>query len=51
VFDPDAQLACDAIDTAIACRGYRKAIWKDGLSERVISHTDLGSPYTADSFT
>jgi transposase InsO family protein len=48
---PDAQLACDAINTAIACRGGREAIWKDDLSERVIFHTDRGSTYTANSFT
>ena len=48
---PDADLACAAIQMAVATRGGRTAIWRDEVSERVIFHTDRGSTYTADSFT
>lgn len=48
---PDADLACAAINMAVATRGGRAAIWREDESERVIFHTDRGSTYTADSFT
>jgi transposase InsO family protein len=48
---PDAELACAAIQMAVATRGGRDAIWRAEESERVIFHTDRGSTYTADSFT
>lgn len=48
---PDADLACAAINMAVATRGGRAAIWREEESERVIFHTDRGSTYTADSFT
>lgn len=42
---PDADLACAAIEMAIAVRGGRQGI------AGVVFHTDRGSTYTADSFT
>ena len=42
---PDADLACAAIEMAIAVRGGRQAI------AGVVFHTDRGSTYTADTFT
>lgn len=42
---PDADLACAAIEMAIAVRGGRDAI------AGVVFHTDKGSTYTAHSFT
>ncbi len=48
---PDAELACAAINMAVAVRGGRPAIWRDEESERVIFHTDRGSTYTANAFT
>ena len=42
---PDADLACAAIEMAIAARGGLDAI------HGVIFHTDRGSTYTADAFT
>jgi len=40
---PDAELACAAINMAVAARGGREAIWRDEESERVIFHTDRGN--------
>jgi len=40
---PDADLACAAINMAVAARGGRQAIWREQESERVIFHTDRGS--------
>lgn len=48
---PDAELACAAINMAVAARGGRQAIWRDEEAERVIFHTDRGSTYTAHAFT
>jgi transposase InsO family protein len=48
---PDAELACAAINMAVATRGGRDAIWREEESDRVIFHTDRGSTYTADAFT
>jgi transposase InsO family protein len=48
---PDAELACAAIQMAVATRGGSQAIWRDEESERVVFHTDRGSTYTAKSFT
>jgi putative transposase len=48
---PDAELACAAINMAVAARGGREAVWCVEESERVIFHTDRGSTYTADVFT
>lgn len=48
---PDADLACAAINMAVATRGGREAIWRGDEAERVIMHTDRGSTYTANSFT
>ena len=48
---PDADLACAAINMAVAARGGRQAIWREQESERVIFHTDRGSTYTANAFT
>lgn len=48
---PDAELACAAIEMAVATRGGREAIWHAEQSQQVIFHTDRGSTYTADAFT
>lgn len=48
---PDAELACAAINMAVAARGGRQGIWRDEESEWVIFHTDRGSTYTAKAFT
>src|SRR3954449_11485567 len=48
---PDADLACAAINMAVAARGGKDAIWREQEAERVIFHTDRGSTYTANSFT
>jgi putative transposase len=48
---PDAELACAAINMAVATRGGKDVIWREEESERVIFHTDRGSTYTADAFT
>jgi transposase InsO family protein len=48
---PDAQLACAAIQMAVAARGGREAIWREAEAERVVFHTDRGSTYTATGFT
>ena len=48
---PDAELACAAIQMAVATRGGAAAIWSDDESQRVIFHTDRGSTYTAKNFT
>lgn len=39
---PDAELACAAINMAVAARGGKAAIWRDDEAERVIFHTDRG---------
>lgn len=52
---PDAELACAAINMAVATRGGVEEIhlpgWREHLSKRVIFHTDRGSTYTAHAFT
>jgi len=48
---PDADLACAAINMAVAARGGKDAIWREQEAERVIFHTDRGSTYTANAFT
>ena len=52
---PDADLACAAIQMAVASRGGVDAVngpnWREDHSQRVIFHTDRGSTYTANSFT
>ncbi len=48
---PDAELACAAIQMAVAARGGREVIWREEESERVVFHTDRGSTYTAQSLT
>jgi len=48
---PDAELACAAINMAVAARGGKDAIWREDQAERVIFHTDRGSTYTANAFT
>jgi transposase InsO family protein len=48
---PDVELACSAIKMAVAARGGTDAVngpnWRDNETQRVISHTDRGSTYTA----
>ncbi len=51
---PDAELACAAIQMAVATRGGKDAIWREEEAERVIFHTDseyggAGSPGLSDS--
>src|SRR3954464_15147810 len=50
---PDADLACAAINMAVAARGGKDAVngdgWRADESKRVIFHTDRGSTYTANS--
>lgn len=52
---PDAELACAAIQMAVATRGGVDAVhgpgWRQDESQRVIFHTDRGSTYTANAFT
>jgi putative transposase len=52
---PDADLACAAIQMAVASRGGVDAVngpnWREDHSQRVIFHTDRGSTYPANSFT
>jgi len=48
---PDAELACAAIMMAVAARGGKDLIWRDGEEDKVIFHSDRGSTYTAHAFT
>src|SRR5690625_7662237 len=52
---PDAELACAAINMAVATRGGIEEVhqsgWREDPSKRAIFHTDRGSTYTAHAFT
>jgi transposase InsO family protein len=48
---PDADLACAALNMAVAVRGGREAIWTEDEDHKVVFHTDRGATYTARSFT